>query len=432
MARNSLEVLQENNVLYASAKNEVYGCVFGRDTAITILFLLDYFKNTKDYAVLEMAKTSLLHLGVLQGIKKNINSGEEPGKIIHEYRKNNYERLINRPKPWYVYPDGILRNFDSVDSTPLTLIAIYRLKEIIGENDIIMYLLEQNISRALEWIIKNAAKNKHGFVTYTLDPNRKYGGLVVQSWTDSHSTLADADGIFPEYPIAQCEVQMISWYALALWNNYFKEKNPALSKRMFKTMKKLQENFNKMFIRKDDRKVHIAQAFTGDDVLQDRVTGNMGFVFYFGDEENGYITDRTTLSAIADRLFEEDIFSPNAGISTMSKKSPNYDITHSSYHNGSYWPMMNAMVYLGLHKCGFINRASMLFDAMLKPILFFNCPIELFNYDDVENYKVYISPTGKMGCNYQTWTVAGLLASISTENKNNEAFLENITSSLHA
>lgn len=432
MARNTLEVLQENNVLFASAKNEVYGCVFGRDTAITILFLLDYFNNTKDYAVLEMAKTSLLHLGVLQGIKKNGNSGEEPGKIIHEYRKNNYERLVNRPKPWYVYPDGILRNFDSVDSTPLTLIAIYRLKEIIGENDIIFYLLEQNVARALEWILKNAAKNKHGFITYSLDPNRKFGGLSVQSWTDSHSALANENGVFPDYPIAQGEVQIIAWYALALWNNYYKEKSPTFSNRIFKAMSKLQESFKTQFIKEVDRKTYFLQAISGNDAPHDRVTGNMGFIFYFGDKKNGYITDRSTLSAIADRLFEDDIFSPQAGLRTMSTLSLTFDKTYTSYHNGAFWPMMNSIAYLGLHKTGFVNRATTLYKAMLKPILFFNCPIELFNYDTGENYTVYISPSGKMGCNYQTWTVAGLLASISTENKNNSAFFADITSSIQS
>lgn len=429
MCRNTLEVLQENNVLYASAKNEVYGCVFGRDTAITILFLLDYFRNTKDYAVLEMCKTSLLHLGVLQGIKKNIHSGEEPGKFIHEYRKNNYERLVNRPKPWYVYPDGILRNFDSVDSTPLTLLAIYRLKEIIGENDIIFYLLEQNVARGIEWIIKSCAKNEHGLLTYSLDPKRKYGGLHVQSWTDSFSALANERGEFPEYPIAQGEVQIIAWYCLAVWNNYYKEKNPKFSSRIFKTMRKLKKSFNDLYIRQDKRRTYFIQAISGKDTILDRVTGNMGFIFYFGDKTNGYITDRSTLSAIADRLFERDIFSDEAGISTMSKESVTYDTTYSSYHNGSFWPMMNCVVYQGLHKCGFVNRASVLFDAMIKPIQFFNCPIELFNYDGT-TYNVYISPSGKMGCNYQTWTVAGLMASISTERKNNKEFFEHINSSL--
>src|ERR1700722_18742887 len=81
----------------ASGKEEIYGCIFGRDSFITILKLLKIIENPQaknyfDVKPLEhMCKKGLETLITLQGLTTNIESGEEPGKFIHEYRKEKYE-----------------------------------------------------------------------------------------------------------------------------------------------------------------------------------------------------------------------------------------------------------------------------------------------------------------------------------------------------
>src|SRR5579872_3152186 len=120
-----LRQLETEDGINASGKDEVFGCIFGRDSFITILKILKTYRTRKDADLLEICRKTLLTHTKLQGKRINIESGEQPGKFIHEYRVDKYERLINRPIPWYVYPDKILRNFDSIDATPLGLIALY-------------------------------------------------------------------------------------------------------------------------------------------------------------------------------------------------------------------------------------------------------------------------------------------------------------------
>jgi glycogen debranching enzyme len=210
----------------ASGKEEVYGCIFGRDSFITILKLLKVTgspsaqDDPKMTALTDIAKRGLLHLMTLQGRQTNIESGEEPGKFIHEYRTEKYERLINRPRPWYLYPDNILRNYDSIDSTPLGLIAIYRYWEQTKDDAFLLKTLP-SVEAALNWLITYGDRDKDYLLEYELHKERVHGGLVVQSWTDSREALAQADGTFPLYPIAQVEVQGYAWLALNLWADFY-------------------------------------------------------------------------------------------------------------------------------------------------------------------------------------------------------------------
>src|SRR4051812_35891235 len=95
----------------ASGKEEIYGCIFGRDSFITILKLLKVCDNqeTKNEIdtkpLVQMCKTAIETLISLQGQETNLESGEEPGKFIHEYRKERHEHLTGRAiRPWFLYP----------------------------------------------------------------------------------------------------------------------------------------------------------------------------------------------------------------------------------------------------------------------------------------------------------------------------------------
>src|SRR5476649_369292 len=76
----------------ASGKQEIYGCIFGRDSFVTILKLLKVYanesaKNQVDVEPLrEISRLALTTLVTLQGRETNLESGEEPGKFIHDYR----------------------------------------------------------------------------------------------------------------------------------------------------------------------------------------------------------------------------------------------------------------------------------------------------------------------------------------------------------
>jgi len=155
---DTIKELETDLGILASGKEEIYGCIFGRDSLITSLKLLRVYENTHDEYFAKLVRKILATLSDLQGKNINIESGEEPGKCIHEYRPNNHEHLTKRlEKPWFVYGDNIMRNYDSVDSTPLFLIACYRYFQLTNDQSFIDEY-EKNIQQALTDIQTNAEK----------------------------------------------------------------------------------------------------------------------------------------------------------------------------------------------------------------------------------------------------------------------------------
>ena len=209
----SLQELETPHGILASARDEAYGCLFGRDSLISSLELLRAYERTKNKYFLELVERSLRALANLQGRHENIESGEEPGKIIHEYRPEKHEHLTKLAEdPWFLYPEGVLRNYDSVDSTPLFLMAAHEYAKAGDER--FATTLMPAVRAALNWL----KKFDGGFVTYSFHPGRRHGGLKVQSWMDSEESLFfEESEERPEYPIAPVEVQAYAWAALRAW-----------------------------------------------------------------------------------------------------------------------------------------------------------------------------------------------------------------------
>ena len=285
LSYNSLLELATDEGINASGKQDVYSCIFGRDSAITILKMLKAISNpeTKNIfettSLLDITKRGLLTLVALQGQETNIESGEQPGKFIHEYRKDNIERLLNLPKPWYVYPDNTIKSYDSLDSTPLTLIALYRYYEMTQDSAFLFTVLPA-VERGLNWIITYGDMDKDGLVEYELPKERQHGGLVVQSWTDSNESLLDRDGAFPLYPIAPVEVQGYTWLALKLWADFYQNtdfesvKTATFAKRLSDFAVQMKKQFNRLFLFEDLGLTFAAQILDGEKNQRRIVTGN--------------------------------------------------------------------------------------------------------------------------------------------------------------
>lgn len=422
---NTLLELAFDEGINASGKQEIYGCLFGRDSAITVLKMLNVVKrgavsSEERVALLEIARRTLLTLVNLQGREFNIESGEEPGKFIHEYRKERFDHLLEREKPWFVYPDGILRNYDSLDSTPLALIAIHKYWEETADNEFLIKALSA-VELGLNWIITFGDRDKDHLVEYELPKNRKYGGLVVQSWTDSHESLQQADGRFPEYPIAPVEVQGYAWLALKLWADYYADIYATggmneFPVRLRKYADIMRDNFNYAFIFDDEGCHFPAQALDGLKNRIKTVTGNpllLLWATYKHGNETQSILDENYIAELIARSFKEDLFDPEAGIRTMSTKSSTYNPKQNSYHNGSFWPKLNGMAHEGLLNWGFRKEADMLQSASIKPALYFGSPIELYIRSGEGTYLEYCSSNGQIGCRQQAWSAASLLDMVS-------------------
>lgn len=404
--------LSHNEGINASAKNEIFGCIFGRDSALTILKILKANSKLEDENLSLICKRALLTLVNLQGKEFNIESGEEPGKFIHEFRRDNYQHLIQKAKPWFLYPDKLMRNYDSLDSTPLILIAIYKYWEQTEDEQFLQAVLPA-VEEGLNWIISFGDQDKDVLVEYSLHPNRKFGGLKVQSWTDSNASLLNRSGRFPKYPIAPIEVQGFVWLTLKLWGDFYGLRGyKDFSVKLSSQASKLKEVFNKKFIIKDEGLYYGAQALNGDKRRIKTITANpllllWSSYLYKGKIES--IIDEKYILDFVERGFASDLFDQDAGLRTMSTKSSTFNPNQDSYHNGSFWPILNGLIYEGLVNWNFLDKAILLKEASLKPISYFQTPIELYIKGQDGNYLEYKSSSGQISCRTQAWSAAALL-----------------------
>lgn len=410
LAYQSLLDLATDEGINASAQNEIYGCIFGRDSAITILKILRAYKRQPDPKLLAICRRTLLTLVRLQGKEINLESGEQPGKFIHELRRSKYDHLLTCEKPWFIYPDGILRNFDSIDSTPLSLIAIYKYWQITGDNEFLVTVLPA-VEMGLLWLMTYGDPDKDGLIEYDFPPTRQGGGLVIQSWTDSHQSLTDTNGKLPKYPIAPIEAQSFAWQALRLWADFYTGNCSKFAKTLLSQAKKIKKEFNKKLIFSDQGLFFGAQALDGDKNQIKTVTANPMLCLWASYQKGGKqesILNENFVDNFVARGFMPDLFVEDAGIRTMSSLAPTYNPNPDSYHNGSFWPMLNGLIIEGLENFGFTDQGEKLKEAALLPLEHFGCPIELYIKKDAE-YLEYCSPTGQGSCRQQAWSAAAIL-----------------------
>lgn len=418
---NSILDLVTDEGINASGRNEVFGCIFGRDSAITVLKLLkattnpSFTNETWKKDIFAISKKSLLGLAALQGRQTNVESGEEPGKFIHEYRKDNYKRLLELDKPWYVYPDGIMRNYDSLDSTPLALIAIYKYWELTKDNAFLLSVLPA-VESGLNWIITYGDLDKELLLEYELSPKRKSGGLVVQSWTDSRESVLNENGEFPTYPIAPVEVQGYAWLALRLWADFYAfsglvSNTQSFSQKLLIQAENMKKRFNQAFLFENEGFLFPAQALDGAKNQLQTVTGNPLLLLWATYKREGLqesIIETKYIKNLVARSFQEDMFEEDAGIRTMSRRAKTYIGSQNSYHNGSFWPKLNGMAHEGLMNWGFYEEAERLRMASLRPIAYFGSPIELY-IKKGNLYLPYQGPDGQESCRVQAWSAASCL-----------------------
>ncbi len=409
---NAIRALEVNRGILASGKEELYGCVFGRDSLITSLLLLRVYETTQDAYLLSLVRKVLVNLAKLQGREVNIESGEEPGKIIHEFRPENHEHLTqDLNHPWYVYPDGVMRNYDTVDATPLFLIALERYYRLSNDEGI-LELLAANAKDALNWILERADSNQDGLLDYQFHPDRKYGGLRVQSWMDSSESVFFEDREEePAYSMAPVEVQAYAYRALIAWHFLLHDTDPDFADLLMARARSLREQFNEFFPLPDGG---LAFALDGQSRLLTSARSSMGHCLWIGANDMGRfysILSEEDVARVAKRLMAPDMFVPEAGIRTLSSNSSRY--LPNSYHNGSIWPHDTALIALGLKDAGFEEEAARVREAVLKAYEHFQAPLELFTYD--KGIGEYRSEKGQGSCRTQAWSAAGLLAILAEE-----------------
>lgn len=416
LGKNTIESLEVEGGLLASGRGEAFGCVFGRDSLISALSLLSAYRGSGELYFLSLVAKILQNLAVLQGTAINIESGEEPGKIIHEYRPDNHEKLTKAPeRPWYVYPDGAMRIFDSVDATPLFLMTVHEYWRASGDAAFIENLLP-HVRAALSWLSEYGDSNGDGFIDYRLAPERAHGGLTTQSWMDSaDSVFFEYSGERPRYPIAPLEAQAYAYAALRDWAAYFEFSEPAYAAKLSTRAAALKEKFNRRFVLELKGQVSLAFALDGAGRPLTAARSSMGHALWAVHRPAGRpdsILDERFVPAIVERLLSPDLYALGAGIRTLSTHSLHYRT--NSYHNGSVWPHDTAMIVQGLENFGYKKEALLVRASLLSAYRHFGEPLELFTYSRGK-FGEYKDAAGHGACRTQAWSAAGLLSLIAGE-----------------
>lgn len=399
----TIQELEVENGILASSQAEAYGAIFGRDSLITCLMLLNTYRKTHVEEFLTLSRKILINLAPLQGQRINHESGEQPGKMIHEFRPTGHERLTKREvEPWHVYDDGIMRNYDTVDATPLFLIAVHRYWQASGD-ELFLASVRRNVDSALSWIDLYGDTNGDGLIDYSRPAERSTGGLTVHSWMDSHDSVFHEDGENVVFPVAPVEAQAYTYLALKLWGKHFKDEQGAL---LLKRAAELKSRFNENFVLEDI----IACGVDGAGKPLRSVRSSTGHCLWASltldwDGERDSVIAEEHIPLLVRRLMGADMYVPEAGIRTLSSNSIRYD--PHSYHNGSIWPHDVSMVRRGLELFGYRDEAEAVRSALLTAMDYFRTPIELFSFDK-GTYSPYMTPEHK-SCTKQAWSAAALL-----------------------
>lgn len=409
----TIQELETDLGILASGRKECYACLFGRDSLITSLFLLKAFEATGDVYLLRLVRTVLLGLAALQGKTENIESGEEVGRCIHEFRTKGHEHLTKASvRPWYVYPDGVMRIYDTADATPLFLIAVHRYSQVcakIGEPSEILDMLSFHITNALQWILNRCNANREGFVDFRVHPNRKHGGLTTQSWMDSHDSVFHENGDDAPHPIAPVEVQAYSYLALRYFARYFAVRQSAFSRELQTRASLLKEAFNTHFVLTMGKHTTFAFALDGNGRAMTSLRSNIGHILWAADTDEGVptcILDHAFIPQVKEQLMSPELFDPQAGIRTLTRRSRCYG--PHTYHNGSIWPHDNSICIEGLENFGFEEQAIRVRKALLRAWLHFGSAIELYSAD-AGQLSITRLENGQESCRSQAWSAAAML-----------------------
>jgi glycogen debranching enzyme len=146
----------------------------------------------------QIAHGTLVALAFLQGTTDDMATGEAPGKIVHELRRDVTHHVGGTER--FLLPP---RYYGTVDATPLWISLLYDAWRA-GMPRVDVEALAPNLEAAVGWLRAAVAADPRGFLAYH-DPAGR--GLANQGWKDSGDAIRWADGSLAIGPIALCEVQ---------------------------------------------------------------------------------------------------------------------------------------------------------------------------------------------------------------------------------
>jgi glycogen debranching enzyme len=362
--------LTDGDDVYLGAGVPWYLTLFGRDSLWAARMLLPLGTGP--------AAGTLRVLARRQGGRVDQDSGEAPGKILHELRRQEF-----------VLTGGGLRlpaaYYGSVDATPLWISLLHDAwRWGLPDNEVRALL--PHLQAALGWLAGFAG----GFLEYHDTTGH---GLANQGWKDSTDALRFRDGRLAEPPIALVEAQGYAHRAAldgaALLDAFgrpggdrWREYAATLAER-FRAAFWLDEGYPALALDRDRRPV-------------DALTSNIGHLLGTG-----------LLTAAEERAVATALSGPPMsgayGLRTMSARDRGY--SPLSYHCGSVWTHDTAIVAAGLARAGFAAEATTLIDGLLTAAEAFDYRLPELHAGDARTALSRPMPY-PAACRPQAWSAA--------------------------
>ncbi|MEV0718310.1 glycogen debranching N-terminal domain-containing protein [Asanoa sp. NPDC050611] len=346
-----------------------YLTLFGRDSLWAARMLLPLGTD--------IAEGTLRVLAAHQGTTVDRQTGEAPGKILHELRRADTEASL--PAAY----------FGSVDSTLLWISLLHDAWRW-GMSPSAVEGLLPSLEAALRWLGDYGDADGDGFLEYIDETGR---GLANQGWKDSGDSIRFRTGEIATAPIALVEVQGYAYEAAlhgAALLDAFDRPGGA----------RWREYAEAMAARFRDRfwvdGGYPALALDRDKQPVDALTSNIGHLL-----GTGLLTAKES-DQVAD-LLASDALAGGFGLRTMST----HDAAFSplSYHCGSVWAHDTAIVVDRLARAGHPAAAATLASGLLAAAESFDYQLpELFGGDDRATFGRPVPYPA--ACRPQAWAAA--------------------------
>ena len=333
-----------NLELYQAGKPG-YPRFFTRDSIISAILMKESI----------MLKNQLIFCGMRQGKEKNPLTGEEPGKIFHEY-------------PGFTSGE-LSTEYNACDTTALFLICHYYYYEWTQDKK----FLEENIDtikKAIEYICLHVREGI--FYEDPLFSGAERFALKVTYWKDSE-ILCRKEGI-PSYPVVYTLAHIQNMSGLRCAEKLIENDNlKIIIESMKLSLRQLYNSNNKSFYLAIDKEGKI-----------DGITSDLLHSLFYLEKED---LNEEQIEGI---LFSSSSLETPLGYRTMSSVYTMID----QYHSETVWPFEQAIINLGAKKFG------------LKKVEEVSSRIIRYLDSDPEYFKLVSGEFKKAGCDPQLWTIA--------------------------